>query len=199
MGLAGIYAGRRPGISLGQPGQMPPSMDMGQVSMAAASVAIQRVAGDGTWYTISAGGSVRPNEPIRIVYDGWPIYVALSWGVEVSIISGANGALVYGPVGDTFFFGGGDQQTQAPPGVSLASYSVIVTTVFNPIPFSGNPQAAFSFFVDPAAAPPLAQAPAAGSFLGDLTKLIVPVAVVIGLVALSPTINRIGSRALGER
>lgn len=192
--LLQVMGGRSGGsISARQPGAMPPTMS--QASMAAVYIRVQRQAGDGSWFSIASGASVRPNEAIRLVYGGWGIG---NYIVELSIIAAANGAIVWGPVQDPILLGGGDRQLLAPPGTTLTGYSAIATTVSTPLPFMDKPQVAFAFFVDPAAAAPPVKPPPDTGFLGQLSKLIIPVAIVAGLVVLSPTINRIGSRTLGD-
>lgn len=160
--------------------------------MAAASVHIERRAGNGDWFPVPSGVAVRPAEPIRIVYSGFGLPLQ-PVEVTITIIRGLDAAVVFGPVVDRVFFGGGDVVTQAPPDTALASYSVLAVAKK---PLAPDVAAAFSFFVDPAAVPPPPEPQ--GGFLDSLKGLLIPLAIVAALIVLSPTINRIAGR-IGRR
>jgi hypothetical protein len=128
------------------------------------------------------------------VYTGWGIG---NYVVELSVITGATGSIIWGPVRDAILLGSGNQIFVAPPDTSLASYSGIITTVSTPLPFMPKPSAAFAFFVDPGApAPP--QTGDAG--FGKWAPWIIAGVGLVALVALSPSINRgIGAISGGRK
>ena len=162
--------------------------------MGARTLLVQRKDGNGNWFPIQLAGHVLPSEPLRLFYGG---FGPGAYVLDLKIISGLNGATVWGPVRDTIFIGDGNQLLLAPNDSSLASYVAILEIVSTPWPFQDKTPLTFPFFVDPNAPPPPQDGGGddggdgnGGGFFGNWKTLLIIGGIVVAVVALSPTINR---------